>query len=48
MPENHQVVSKYTKTDLAGLAVIISRPKGTAQMAFDHAEGRFDLPPLTI
>ena len=48
MPENHQVVSQYTQTNFAGLAVMISRTKGTAQIAFEHAEDRFDLPPLAI
>ena len=48
MPENHQVVSEYTKTDLAGLAVMISGTKGTAKIAFEHAKNCFDLPPLAI
>ena len=48
MPENHQVVGKYTKTDLAGLAMMVSGTKGTAHIAFEHTEDHFDLPALAI
>ena len=48
MPENHQVVGKDAQTNLSGLAVMISRTKSAAKVAFEHAENRFDLPTLTI